>query len=232
MKKLKKGGIGGLMEYLASFTQIGFNAEERNDYLNFSLDRFLKTLELIPESLKGTGRILELGASPYFMSLLILKYLDCHIDFANYFHDRPGAGQEELLVSEKYKERRVFRFKNFNIEKEVFPFKKRSYDLVLFCEIIEHLTIDPVHSLVQINRLLSDGGYLIITTPNVLRYENILKLVRGENIYDHYSGYGAYGRHNREYTPSELRLLVEGLGFRVVSLYTSVTGSMKVEGEA
>jgi SAM-dependent methyltransferase len=230
MKRYKKGDIGQIMEYLASFAQKGFNAGERDDYLNFSLDRLLKTLDLIPSTIKETSRVLELGASPYFMSLLILKYLNCHIDFANYFHDKPGARQEELLVSEKYGERRVFRFKNFNIEKEPFPFKKKSYDLVLFCEIIEHLTVDPVHSLVQINRLLSDGGFMIITTPNVLRYENILKLVQGKNIYDHYSGYGAYGRHNREYTPSEMRLLVESLGFRIVTLYTAVTGSMKVEG--
>src|SRR5208337_3584775 len=120
MKRFKKGDIGPITEYLASFTQKGFNADERKGYLNFSLDRLLKTLELIPESIKATGRVLELGASPYFMSLLISKYLNCHIDFANYFHDKPGALQEELLVSEKYKEKHVFRFKNFNIEKEAF----------------------------------------------------------------------------------------------------------------
>ncbi len=230
MKKFSKRDIGPILEYLESFTHEGLDPDERSDYLNFSLDRFLKTLELIPDSINGSSTLLELGASPYFMSLLILKYLHCHVDFANYFHDRPGGRHEELLVSKKFRERHVFRFGNFNVEKEEFPFKKKSYDLVLFCEIIEHLTVDPVHSLVQINRLLTDGGYLIITTPNVLRYENILKLIRGSNIYDHYSGYGAYGRHNREYTPAELRLLVESLGFRIVRLLTAVTGSIKVKG--
>jgi len=71
---------------------------------------------------------------------------------------------------------------------------------------------------------------MIITTPNALRYENIAKLILGKNIYDHYSGYGAYGRHNREYTPVELRLLVEALGFSVTRLYTKVTGSINIEG--
>jgi SAM-dependent methyltransferase len=229
MKRFKQDEIDAVMDYLASFTQYGFNADERNNYLNFSLDRFLKTLELIPDNITAASKVLELGASPYFMSLLIMKYLKCHVDYANYFGEKSQLRQEEVLVSEKYNERHVFRFKNFNIENERFPYKNKSYDLVLFCEIIEHLTVDPVHSLVQINRLLSDGGYLVVTTPNALRYENILKLLLGKNIYDHYSGYGAYGRHNREYTPSEMRILAESLGFRIIKLYTKVTGSIKIK---
>ena len=35
------------------------------------------------------------------------------------------------------------------------------------------------------------------------------------NIFDLYSGYGVYGRHNREYTPSELVDLVSGCGYTV-----------------
>lgn len=224
----KKNDILSIKDYLASFSHPGFNAEERSNYLNFSADRLLKTLELIPEDINKKSRVLELGASPYFMSLLLKKKPGCSIDFANYFGENQKGNGTETLVSEKYHERHVIRFRHFNVEKDRFPFRKGSYDLALFCEVIEHLTVDPVHSLVEINRLLKRGGYLLITTPNVLRYENVLKLIRGENIHDHYSGYGPYGRHNREYTPGELRALAENLGFRVVKLYTRVTGSTNV----
>ncbi|OHD64754.1 MAG: hypothetical protein A2176_10520 [Spirochaetes bacterium RBG_13_51_14] len=224
-----KADIDSVMDYLGSFTMPHFDDSERSQYLNFSLDRFLKTLELFPRDIDENSRVLELGSSPYFMSLLIKKSRKCQLDFANFFGKDRHAVNKELLTSEKYNERHSFTFKHFNVEKDVFPYRNDSYDLVLFCEIIEHLTVDPVHSLVQINRILKDGGYVIITTPNVLRYENILKLILGENIHDHYSGYGAYGRHNREYTPRELRRLIEGLGFRVVRLYTKVTGSIHID---
>jgi SAM-dependent methyltransferase len=230
MMSIKRSEVSQVMDYLASFSHPGFDAGERNNYLNFSMDRLVKTLALIPDDISGKSRVLELGASPYFMSLLLKQKLACGIDFANFFGDKPLAYGAETLASEKYRERHVIRFKHFNVEKDRFPYLKDSYDLVLFCEIIEHLTIDPVHTLVEINRLLRKGGYLIITTPNVLRYENVLKLIIGKNIHDHYSGYGAYGRHNREYTPRELRDLVEGLGFEVVKLYTRVTGSINITG--
>ncbi len=218
------------MEYLGSFELKGFTGAERMNYLNFSLDRFLKTLELFPEGINANSRVLELGASPYFMSMLIEKTFGCCPDLANYFHNQKYRESKQVLVSEKHNDRRSMAFKNFDVEKDLFPYKKESFDLVLFCEIIEHLTVDPVHSLVQINRLLKKGGSMIITTPNALRYENIAKLILGKNIYDHYSGYGAHGRHNREYTPHELRLLVEALGFSVTRLYSKVTGSINIEG--
>jgi hypothetical protein len=54
---------------------------------------------------------------------------------------------------------------------------------------------------------------LILTTPNVARLENVMRLIAGANIYDPYSGYGPYGRHNREYNRHELVNLLkyEGL---------------------
>lgn len=227
---MNKQEVQKLMEYLGSFELKGFNAAERMNYLNFSLDRFLKTLEIFPKGINANSRVLELGASPYFMSMLIEKTFGCAPDLANYFDNRKEKEARETLVSEMFNDKRVLTYRNFNVEKEEFPYKKDTYDLVVFCEIIEHLTVDPVHSLVQINRILKKGGHMIITTPNALRYENIAKLMLGKNIYDHYSGYGAYGRHNREYTPEELRLLVEALGFSVTRLYTKVTGSINIEG--
>ena len=226
---MNKKEIQSLMEYLGSFELPGFSSEERKNYLNFSLDRFLKTLELFPEGINTDSRVLELGASPYFMSMLIGKTYGCKLELANFFGKERFAGTKETLVGANG-EKRVMEFKHFNVEKEEFPYRAGSFDLVVFCEIIEHLTVDPVHSLVQINRLLRKGGHMIITTPNVLRYENVVKLILGKNVHDHYSGYGAYGRHNREYTPGELRLLVEALGFSVSRLYTKVTGSINIEG--
>ena len=40
-------------------------------------------------------------------------------------------------------------------------------------------------------------------------------------MYDPYSGYGPYGRHNREYTRHELHLLMNHAGFKVETSYTA-----------
>jgi len=50
--------------------------------------------------------------------------------------------------------------------------------------------------------------------------QNVTRLARGRNMYDPYSGYGPYGRHNREYTAAELRELLTNTGFEVERLTT------------
>jgi hypothetical protein len=61
---------------------------------------------------------------------------------------------------------------------------------------------------------------VIVTTPNVARRQNVTRLARGLNMYDPYSGYGPYGRHNREYTAGELRELLTNTGFELEQLTT------------
>ena len=81
--------------------------------------------------------------------------------------------------------------------------------MVLCCEILEHLAFDPARMVAEIHRVLRPGGKLILTTPNAKRLENVLLLLRGHNIYEQYSGYGVYARHNREYTRWEVNRLLE-----------------------
>ena len=108
----------------------------------------------------------------------------------------------------------------FNIEEDEFPFEDNSFDVVLFCEMLEHLLMDPVAALRQIHRVLRPG-VLVLTTPNVSRLDNAVAMVNGVNIYDPYSGYGPYGRHNREYNRHELHHLLEFAGFDVEASFTA-----------
>lgn len=41
-----------------------------------------------------------------------------------------------------------------------------SLDLILFTEIIEHITFNPVHLWSEVHRILKPGGRIVVTTPN------------------------------------------------------------------
>ena len=119
--------------------------------------------------------------------------------------------------------------KLFNVEEDEFPYPDDSFDVVLFCEMLEHMLMDPMHTLREIHRVLRPGGALVLTTPNVARIENVLRLLHGANMYDPYSGFGPYGRHNREYTRHELHRLLEFAGFDVESSMTADGHPVDVE---
>ncbi len=108
-----------------------------------------------------------------------------------------------------------------NVEKDPLPWPDSTFDVVLFCEVLEHLLYDPVYALTELGRVLKPGGCLVLTTPNVLCWMNIAVLLANRNPRDLYSGYGPYGRHAREYSMPELRGLLGALGYTpVVALST------------
>jgi len=197
-----------LRAYLLSFDlfqKLG-RPEEGEEYVRQHVDRFIKTFEFLPEMAEG-AEVLELGAAPYYMTVMLKKYLHCSVTPANSFDDYgmpAGKDLEDRVSSAAFGETHTFRYRTFNIERDPFPFADASFDLVLCCEILEHLVMDPSHLLREMHRVLKPHGYAFFSTPNVLSLDYLRRLAGGRNVYGAYSGYGVYGRHNREYTPSEL----------------------------
>ena len=68
----------------------------------------------------------------------------------------------------------------FNVEKEIWPYENDSFDVVIATEILEHLTRDPMHVFAEANRILKNGGTLLISTPNAVSLRNALKLFQGQ----------------------------------------------------
>jgi len=64
-------------------------------------------------------------------------------------------------------------FRWVQAEVDYLPFKDSSYDIVIFSEVIEHLT-DCSKSLSDIHRILKKDGYLFLTTPNRYDYYHFL----------------------------------------------------------
>ena len=200
----------------------GAPAKEFENYWRQDWRRFVYTYGLV----KGlSGSCLELGANPYFTTTLLQNFTTLQLTLANYFGPQFQQLSRQNVTSTNphtsLPETRALEFHHFNVEDATFPFSTASFDVVLFCEVIEHLQSDPVKVLLEIKRVLKPSGHLVLTTPNVARLENVCRLMAGANIYDPYSGYGPYGRHNREYNKHELALLLAYFGFEVETLFSA-----------
>jgi glycosyltransferase involved in cell wall biosynthesis/SAM-dependent methyltransferase len=192
--------------------------EEMKMYVEADFKRFVYTLGLVPE--RSGQSVLELGANPYFTTTLLYKFREADLHLANFFSQSEREGSQKVTIRQTG-ETIEYAYKQFNIEDETFPYADDTFDVVLFCEIIEHLLSDPVHALLEIRRVLKPGGTLVLTTPNVVRLDNVRKIIGGENVYDPYSGYGPYGRHNREYTQEDLFSLLSVNGFTIGTMFTA-----------
>ncbi|MEM8858016.1 MAG: methyltransferase domain-containing protein [Chloroflexota bacterium] len=207
-----------IFNYLAAIRAEGTNDErEIVLYLNEACDRYLYTLNLVP---KESGRMLDIGASPYHLTMLVRKFRDYETSLINYFGESVPRHHHDFIYDEDGTKIQM-EFANVNVEVDSIPHDDNSFDVVLLCEVIEHFVNDPVFVLSEIKRVLKPGGTFVMSTPNVTRLENISRLISDNNLYDPYSGYGPYGRHNREYTMDELKKLVEHVGFEVTEVFTS-----------
>jgi SAM-dependent methyltransferase len=214
-----------LAEIEKSFWSWSVNGEppgHLDGYVDNSIWRFMHTWGIVRDE---TGTCLELGANPYFTTYLVDQHTDLDLTLANYFGPGeqtvctetvsfvpPGGGDRVEVVRNS---------QTFNIEQNQFPFDADSFDVVLFCEILEHLVMDPLSVLREIHRVLKSTGVVVLTTPNACRLDNVFAMVAGANIYDEYSGYGPYGRHNREYNRHELHRLLDFAGFEVEYSFTA-----------
>src|SRR4030042_2098349 len=113
-----------------------------------------------------------------------------------------------------------------NVEIDKFPYRPNHFDVVIFTEVLEHLYRSPNLVLKEIKRVLKPGGRLIITTPNITRLVNRLKLLFGRTINQdveyfakHQTLDELYYRHNREYTIKDVEQILIKEGFKTTRSY-------------
>ncbi|MEP7272705.1 MAG: methyltransferase domain-containing protein, partial [Acidobacteriota bacterium] len=103
-----------------------------------------------------------------------------------------------------------------------FPYPDGFFRSVICGELIEHLQRDPLHMLWEINRVLADNGYLLLTTPNIASARAIEGLLVGctPYLFPQYNLLEVVDQHNREYAPYEIGVALAAAGFSVVALET------------
>lgn len=192
---------GGLYPKLKEW-QINYFIEHKN--------RYLKDLALI-EKIYKNGTIAEIGSLPCQLTFC-LKELGYPIVGIDISPERAKSFIEDSKLETK----------KCDIEKEPLPFKNDTINLIIFNETFEHLRINPMYTLKELQRILSPQGRMILTTPNLYSLKNIIYFNLGKSFNDAYEEFNkldsvGHMGHIREYTFHEMKKFLESAGFKIES---------------
>lgn len=139
------------------------------EYLDVHFHRFLATQKLTYRDWKwDKADILDIGAHWLHQSLLFA--LDGHRVIAADFSHLISDPDIQALASRQGIE--LLGYENLSSESVFDELPDESIDVVLFSEILEHITFNPVGMWKAIYRVLRPGGRIVVTTPNFYRKEN------------------------------------------------------------
>ncbi|MBI4026882.1 MAG: class I SAM-dependent methyltransferase [Verrucomicrobia bacterium] len=189
------------------------DANSVRQYLETEQYRFAEIAALLPPPPQPGARLLDLGIAYGFLAALLKE---------------DGAWQCEGLelaanipVYCAFAHDRGIPVHAGELGGGPLPFPESSFHAVIFSEVLEHLRLPPRKVFREMFRLLTPGGWLWVTTPNIARLTNIAKLAIGRNILEplpESSGIADITQsmtHIREYTMRELVSLAEPSGFVV-----------------
>jgi glycosyltransferase involved in cell wall biosynthesis/SAM-dependent methyltransferase len=206
-------------EYIAGWAPV---EDGSRAYVENHVTRLEKTLAITPPG-GPEDRALEMGA--YLQITPALKTRLGYGEVRGCYYGPLGQTSRRAVTSEGG-ETFECAIDLFDAEKDRFPYADEYFSTVLCCELLEHLPADPMHMMTEIHRILKRGGRLVLTTPNIASLRAIAGILQGFHpalfpayIRPNQSG-AVDARHNREYTPGEIRALLENSGFEVTLLDT------------
>ena len=188
-------------------------------YLEIHMRRLVTTLNAVPPP-GERGAALELASYMQMAPVLssILGYSDVQAAY------KGAVGETETLpVVAGGKEIFRCRVDKYDAEIDTYPYPDGRFDLVIACELIEHLLQDPMHLVLECRRVLAEGGRRLITTPNTTDLDAVAKVLEqtaNPQVYSKYSAETGQVPHVREYAPVEMKTLFEAGGFEIESLFT------------
>lgn len=197
------------------------HADQKKYYLDHRI-RYIYTLRELHSCL-SKHRFLEIGSSGFFLKAL--KGLNEKMEvYGTSYAEFPGF-EKKIAPFDTAEE---FGFFLGNAEKHQYQVEPGYFDLVLCAEVIEHMTVDPMGFLSELNRVLDVDGLLLITTPNIVSSRSIFRALNQEMPYNYHNFNKQHiaDRHNIEYSPKLLSALLYSAGFEVLSTVTENVWSL------
>lgn len=175
-------------------------------YFRNQLPRYTRTIRRIQELRPPPCRVLDIGSHYLHQSVLLseLGYEVTGIDIAlftgaSFVQERAGSfGIRNSAVN-------ALEAGDFLVGQD------GRFDLIVFTEILEHITFNPIRFWGRVYELLSPSGMVYLSTPNALRpaawsrqMRNLLSF-RGIGLsLDEIMGNVTYGHHWKEYSAREV----------------------------
>lgn len=195
------------------------NGSNDRKYFEFHKNRFKRFGQFIdnldqrfPKSSEKI-KVLEIGS----------HYLHTSILLANRSYEVDAMDVEEFWKLEFVKERAKKYALNSIVENDISRLKSfqdihDKYDLVVFTEILEHITFNPIQFWKLIYQILKSGGLIYISTPNAFALPNYIRAIKntiglksiGITVDDIFSKV-TYGHHWKEYSTKEIEKYFEAL---------------------
>lgn len=186
----------------------GNNFVEYADYYEQNRGRYEQTLKEITRlDLPKPCSILEFGGGQMLL-LMSRLYGDGGVlaDVSSAFADSLDVGDELGFVE-------------CDLSHDEVPFRDE-FDLVVLAEVVEHMVL-PLHEvLAKILPALRPGGLMLITTPNLYRLRNCVRMLTGGHLFcplvrtERGRGIG----HPLELSAENLRVHLELAGYEVVDM--------------
>jgi SAM-dependent methyltransferase len=183
---------------------------ESSQYYRNERERYWRTLQLMDAlDLPAPAKILEIGGGQIaVLRKLLIEDDTVAADISDKFH-RPvtslGIPFHILDLNNP-----VSHIANIN----------ERFDVIVMLEVIEHISRPAYAVLEPLKSLLKPSGLFFLTTPNLFRLRNLLRMAAGIEFVDRFMvpAPGQIMGHQLEYSADHLRWQVERAGLEVVML--------------
>lgn len=233
----RAGGVGGRAEVMTSEGVLGVRAAEELEaavesasavfpfagYISEQRDSIVNIARTVHKHVPAGGRILDFGCGPgdktTVLAAMGYECTGCD-DLSDPWH---LSGDNRGTITRFLLSRGVdFRLTGADCELPAGVTSKR-YDLVLLCDVLEHLHSSPRRLLVSLAGLLKNEGLLLITVPNAANLRKRFSLLAGKTNLPPFDQYyfhpeAQWRGHVREYVRDDLERMAKHLCMTIVEL--------------
>jgi 2-polyprenyl-3-methyl-5-hydroxy-6-metoxy-1,4-benzoquinol methylase len=145
---------------------------EDRAYYHHYRERYWRTLGFIDDALPepSRARLLDIGSGQF--ALLCRKLFGAHCDVADI-----DSRHVDVL------KRNDVGFVQVDLTSGGVP-AREPYDVIVMAEVIEHVPRPPHLVFADLRPAIVPGGRLILTTPNLYRLRNVVRLATGQRVFD------------------------------------------------